>query len=194
MTDTEDSRAEAGGLMVSLPRSVVALATWSSWTRFDLLPAAAPRLPGVYLVATATELVYVGMAGDRGGAGLSGRMAAYCTGKAAVSGLGRAVLDRALNDVASSHGSLAVGERLDTQGWAVLAMREAGLWLCWATTADRATAVELEEHVLTAPPEQRLWNPRSSRSLERMTGNVWAGRGAAARRRAVGVPNYCHVD
>ena len=87
MINTEDTRAATGRLAVRSPVSVVALADRAAWTRFDPLPAAAPRLPGVYLAATATELVYVGMAGDRRGAGLRGRMSAYCTGKAAVSGL-----------------------------------------------------------------------------------------------------------
>ena len=49
---------------------------------------------------------------------------------------------------------------MDAKGWAALAMREAGLWLCWATTASRATAVELEEQVLNVLSEQRLWNLR----------------------------------
>ncbi|MGW4115838.1 hypothetical protein ACWEFJ_33615 [Actinosynnema sp. NPDC004786] len=53
-------------------------------------------------------------------------------------------------------GRLAARERLDAKGWAPLAMREAGLWLRWATTADRAAAVDLEEHVLAALREQRL--------------------------------------
>lgn len=163
MTNAEDTRAATGLLAVDLPGSVVALAAWSAWTRLDLLPAAAPRLPGVYLAATTTALVYVGMAGDRRGAGLRGRMTAYCTGKAAVSGLGRAVLDRALNDKGFLHRRLAAvtaGERLDAKGWAALAMREAGLSLCWATTTDRATAVDLEKQVLTALHEQQLWNLR----------------------------------
>lgn len=46
-----------------------------------------------------------GHAKDRRGAGLRGRMTAYCTGKAAVSGLGRAVLDHALNDDEFSPGA-----------------------------------------------------------------------------------------
>ncbi|NUT96391.1 MAG: hypothetical protein HOY78_30625 [Saccharothrix sp.] len=117
----------------------------------------------MYLAATTAGLVYVGMAGDRRGAGLRGRMTAYCTGKAAVSGLGRAVLDRALDDTAfltRRLDALTAGHRLDAKGWAALAMREAGLWLCWTTTADRATAVDLEHRVLTATREQHLWNLR----------------------------------
>jgi len=80
-----------------------------------------------------------------------------------VSGLGRAVLDRALNDASFLNmrlAALAAGECLDAKGWAALAMREAGLPLCWATTADHATAVDLEKHVLAALHEQQLWNLR----------------------------------
>jgi hypothetical protein len=165
VSNIEDNRTATGRLVVDLPVSVGALATWSAWIRFDLLPAAVPRLPGVYLAANTTQIVYVGMAGDRRGTGLRGRMTAYCTGKAAVSGLGRAVLDRALNDedfVARRLASLVAGQRLDAQGWAALAMQEARLSLCWATTSDRATAVDLEKHVLDALHEQQLWNLRRS--------------------------------
>ncbi|MFD7655252.1 hypothetical protein ACFV4N_14875 [Actinosynnema sp. NPDC059797] len=56
--------------------------------------------------------------------------------------------------------ALAAGQRLDAKGWAALAMREAGLWLCWATTADRSTAVDLEKRALSALREQHLWNLR----------------------------------
>ncbi|MGM1061351.1 hypothetical protein [Saccharothrix sp. Mg75] len=164
MTDiAADKRTVIDTVAVELSEPVAALATWSPWIPFDVLPAAAPRSPGVYLAATTAGLVYVGMAGDRRGVGLRGRMAAYCTGKAAVSGLGRAVLDRALNDgafLSRRLAALTAGERLDVKGWAALAMCEAGLWLCWATTADRATAVELEKRVLTALHEQQLWNLR----------------------------------
>ena len=163
VTDTEDTRAVPGTLAMELLGSVAALAAWSTWNPFDVLPAAAPRLPGVYLAATTAGLVYVGMTGDRRGAGLRGRMTAYCTGKAAVSGLGRAVLDRALNEerfLTKRLVALTAGERLDAKGWAAVAMQEAGLWLCWATTADRATALALEKRVLTALHEQPLWNLR----------------------------------
>lgn len=148
---------------MDLPVSVVALAAWSPWTHLALLPAAS-RLPGVYLAATTTALVYVGMAEDRRGAGLRGRMTAYCTGKAAVSGLGRAV-DRAVNDEGFLHrrlAAVAAGEGLDAKGWAALAMREAGLSLSWATTTDPATAVDPAKHVLTALHEQQLRNLRRS--------------------------------
>ena len=66
-------------------------------------------------------------------------------------GFGPAGLDRALNDGGFLNrrlAALAAGAWLDAKGRAALAMREAGLSLCWATTADRATAVDLEKHVL----------------------------------------------
>ena len=72
MANTEDTRTATGRLAADLPMPVVELAAWSAWTRFDRLPAAAPRLPRVYLAATTTALVYVGMAGDRRGTGLRG--------------------------------------------------------------------------------------------------------------------------
>ncbi|ACU37439.1 hypothetical protein [Actinosynnema mirum] len=152
-----------------LPGAVAALATWSDWTAFDALPAAAPRRPGAYLVADATGPVYAGMAGDRRGAGLRGRMTAYTTGKAAVSGLGRAVLDRALADegfLVERLTALRAGTRLTAKGWAALALREAGLWVCWSVTADRAQAVGLEERVLTALHALPLWNLRRPRQAE----------------------------
>ncbi|SCG40856.1 hypothetical protein GA0070619_1026 [Micromonospora zamorensis] len=79
---------------------VAALAKWSPWLPFHDAAVSAPRLPGVYLArqGAAGGLVYVGMAGERRGQGLRGRLTVYRRGKAAVSGLGEAVLDRALAD------------------------------------------------------------------------------------------------
>jgi len=44
-------------------------------------------------------IVYVGMAGERRGQGIRGRLNVYGRGKALVSGLGEAVMDRALANV-----------------------------------------------------------------------------------------------
>lgn len=44
------------------------------------------------------DIIYVGMAGERRGQGVRGRLAIYGTGKGLASGLGEAVLDRALAD------------------------------------------------------------------------------------------------
>jgi hypothetical protein len=67
------------------------LATWSPWRPFEEAAIAAPRLPGVYLARQGLEgsLVYVGMASERRGQGLRGRLTVYRRGKAAVSGLAK---------------------------------------------------------------------------------------------------------
>lgn len=67
----------------------------------------APLVPGVYMAreGTAGPIVYVGMAGERAGRtgtgtpkGLRGRLGVYASGKGLASGLGEAVMDRALAD------------------------------------------------------------------------------------------------
>jgi hypothetical protein len=47
------------------------LAAWSPWLPFAQAAADSPRVPGVYLARRGKlgELVYVGMAGERRGAG-----------------------------------------------------------------------------------------------------------------------------
>ncbi|GLX50853.1 hypothetical protein Shyhy01_38030 [Streptomyces hygroscopicus subsp. hygroscopicus] len=65
-----------------------------------MVGAEVPQMPGVYLAkrGAAGPLVYVGMAGERQGEGLRGRLRRYTSGKALASGLGEAVFDRALVD------------------------------------------------------------------------------------------------
>ena len=127
------------------------LASWSSWV--PLATAEAPRSPGVYVVRRGPggPLVYVGMAGERQGEGLRGRLRRYTSGKALASGLGEAVFDRALADAAW------LGERVDevrrgepkraTQ-WGKSALAWADLHICWAVTESREVAEALEKHVL----------------------------------------------
>jgi hypothetical protein len=74
------------------------LADWSPWLPFEAAVQQAPLLPGVYMARTpgaTNEVVYVGMAGERRGRGIRGRLTVYQRGRAAVSGLGEAVMDRA---------------------------------------------------------------------------------------------------
>ena len=68
---------------------------------FSEARAAAPRQPGVYLAREGLDgpIVYAGMAGERRGQGIRGRLNVYGSGKALASGLGEAVMDRALADV-----------------------------------------------------------------------------------------------
>ena len=75
-----------------------ALADWSLWLPFVEAPAAASRLPGVYIAKDSAQLVYVGMAAERRGQGIRGRLTVYHRGRAAVSGLGEAAMGRALGD------------------------------------------------------------------------------------------------
>ena len=78
------------------------LANWSPWVPFAEALDVAPREPGVYVVreGRAGPIVYVGMAGERRGSGLRGRLRVYASGKALTSGLGEAVADRAFADPA----------------------------------------------------------------------------------------------
>ena len=142
--------------------AIAHLADWSPWLPFDDAATAAPRVPGVYLARQADgDLVYVGMAGERRGQGVRGRLTVYRRGKGAVSGLGEAVLDRALADtvfVQRHLDELSEGKPKRAAVWAQNALRWAGLQVCWATTADRPAAKALERSVLDALVEAVLWN------------------------------------
>ncbi|WP_433087488.1 hypothetical protein ACQP1P_16185 [Dactylosporangium sp. CA-052675] len=142
---------------------IAPLAAWSPWLPFDDAALSAPRLPGVYLAREGAEgeLAYVGMAGERRGQGLRGRLTVYRRGKAAVSGLGEAVLDRALADpafVRQHLNELVAGRPKRAAAWAQDALRRAELYVRWAVTADRATAATLERAVLDALAASPLWN------------------------------------
>ena len=83
-------------LVSSDPALIEHLAAWSPWVPFAEALHAAPRLPGVYLAreGSAGPLVYVGMAGERRGEGIRGRLAIYTSGKGATTGLGEAAFER----------------------------------------------------------------------------------------------------
>ncbi|TDC59189.1 hypothetical protein E1258_18905 [Micromonospora sp. KC207] len=109
----------------------------------------------------AGDVVYVGMAGERRGQGLRGRLTVYRRGKVAVSGLGEAVLDRALADVTfvQEHlEQLVGGQPKRAAAWAQDALRWADLHISWAVTEDRRAAVTLERAVLDASAASPLWN------------------------------------
>jgi hypothetical protein len=141
---------------------VSTLATWSPWLPFDEAVGAAPREPGVYLACqSGGELVYVGMAGERRGQGIRGRLTVYRRGKAAVSGLGEAALDRALADpvfVQHQLDALTAGTPKRAAIWAQEALRRADLQICWAITTDQAAAAFLERAVLDTLVAATLWN------------------------------------
>lgn len=101
------------------------------------------------------------MAGERRGQGLRGRLTVYSRGKAAVSGLGEAAMDRALADpewVAARLTELTAGQPRRTKDWARAALDRAELHVCWATTGNRAEAEALERAALTALARHELLN------------------------------------
>ena len=122
----------------------------------------APLTPGVYMARQRTTgvTVYVGMAGERRGRGLRGRLNAYLTGKALVSGLGEAALDRALADplwLQARIDEVANGSPQRAKYWGALAVEHADLQFRWRTTADPVTARLLEVDVV-ATHRPTLWN------------------------------------
>lgn len=149
--------------MTVLPDQLGTVASWSAWVPFAVAVRTAPRLPGVYLARRAASgpLVYVGMAGERRGAGIRSRLSIYDRGRAAVSGLGEAALDRALADPGWLRQRLAEVEAGQTRRavvWAQEAIRWADLHISWTTTVDRAAAMALERSILQLLVDQVLWN------------------------------------
>lgn len=139
------------------------LAGWSPWAPFAEARMTAPRRPGVYLAREGLDgpIVYVGMAGERRGQGIRGRLNVYGSGKALVSGLDEAVMDRALADVRWLKERLAdveEGRPLRAKAGGQAALARANLHVCWSVTEDRRSALELERAVLLALDRGELWN------------------------------------
>lgn len=140
---------------------------WSQWMPFAEAIAHAPRLPGVYMIrrAGAPDVVYIGSAGERIGGGspqgVRGRLRVYASGKAAVSGLGEAVLDRAVADPDWLRARLLeaeAGTPRRAKEWSKLAIEWAELEIRWTTTASKADAEALEDELIAA--HGSLWNRR----------------------------------
>jgi hypothetical protein len=130
---------------------------------FDAAVKSAPKVPGVYLARTGESgpLVYVGMAGERRGRGVRGRLEIYGRGRGAVSGLGEACLDRALADadwLVDRLAELRDGSPHRAKEWARLAVQRANLHIRWAGTADGAAARALERAVLDRLDGAAIWN------------------------------------
>lgn len=137
---------------------------WSEWIPFGDALKAAPRFPGVYMVRTAQAPqrgpVYIGMAGERKGNGLRGRLAIYASGKGAASGLGEHAFDRALEDPKWLQARLdeaLAGTPMRATAAARSAIDHAGLEVKWQTVETRAEAIQLEIELIR---EYRagLWN------------------------------------
>jgi len=149
--------------MADMNEPVDELAAWSPWLPFAQAATSAPQLPGAYMAreGTAGLLVYVGMAGERRGAGLRGRLAVYASGKALASGLGEAVFDRAIADEAwlrARFEDVQAGRPARAKEWGRLAFERAALHVRWAVVGNRSAAVALERACLTAASEHALWN------------------------------------
>jgi hypothetical protein len=156
---------ERTGLDVVLP-----LASWSAWTPFLTAAKIAPVLPGVYLARSGADgpLVYVGHAGERSASqpGIRGRLGIYARGKGAVSGLGEAVLDRALAEPAFVLSRLTLveeGAGGRAKDWATAAMTWADVHLAWAVATNKAAAHALEQQLLDALRSHDLWNRQRPR-------------------------------
>lgn len=139
------------------------LADWSAWRPMSEAPVAAPSAPGVYMARqrVSSEVVYVGMAGERSGRGLRGRLSVYLSGKAAVSGLGEAAMDRALGDadwLTQMLEEARAGTPSRTRIWAAQALARADLEVRWAICGDRAEAIALERLALARLRNSELWN------------------------------------
>lgn len=122
---------------------------------------AAPRTPGVYMAKDAADVVYVGMAAERRGQGIRGRLTVYRRGRAAVSGLGEAAMDRALADsrwLRHRLEQVEAGKVWRTRDWASAALERADLHVRWASVATGAEARLLERLVLDALAATPLWN------------------------------------
>jgi hypothetical protein len=144
------------------------VARWSPWLPFADAVSCAPLTPGVYVVrlGVAGPVVYVGMAGERHGRGLRGRLSVYASGKAAISGLGEAAFNRALADpdwLRDRVAELDAGQPRTAKQWASAAIEHWDLWVCWTTTADRVEASNVELRALAGlGSNQMLWNVRRS--------------------------------
>jgi len=138
--------------------------TWSQWMPFSDALKEAPRFPGVYMFRIAAEPhrgpVYVGMAGERKGNGLRGRLAIYASGKGAGSGLGEHAFDRALEDPKWLQARLdeaLAGTPMRAKAAARSAIDHAGLEVRWQTFETRAQALQVEAHLINEYRHQ-LWN------------------------------------
>jgi hypothetical protein len=134
-----------------LGQDLRALASWTHWV--PLGDAEVPRSPGVYLARRGASgpVVYAGMAGERSGRGLQGRLRRYTSGRALASGLGEAVFDRALADAGWLRERLAeaeTGRPMRATDWGKAALAWADLHICWAVTDSGAAAAALEKKVL----------------------------------------------
>lgn len=166
---TDESEAEGAAVVdveigdVSESRGRLQLGDfeWSEWHALDVAAREAPTQPGVYVARSGNDLVYVGMAGERRGRGIRGRLQIYARGRGAVSGLGEAALDRALGDpdwLTARLASLHVDGPVRAKDWARDAIRHANLDVCWTVAPEATTARAWEHRTLQELEDVALWN------------------------------------
>ena len=134
---------------------------WSPWTVLTDAVRIATTSPGVYLARVGGSIVYVGMAGERRGQGVRGRLTVYARGRAAVSGLGEAVLDRALADpdwITAKLDELRAHGPARAKDWAASAFDREQLDVAWSATATAKAAQDLERQILIELADAVLWN------------------------------------
>lgn len=137
---------------------------WSEWVPFNSALPLAPLFPGVYMFRKADEPeagpVYIGMAGERKGTGIRGRLSIYARGRGATSGLGEHAMDRALADPAWLQARMdeaLAGRPMRATKAARSAIDHAHLEVRWQTVSSSAEALALEEQLVDAHAG-RLWN------------------------------------
>jgi hypothetical protein len=140
------------------------LCEWSDWVPLAVAARTAPATPGVYLARQGQDgpIVYVGMAGERGGQGLRLRLSRYASGRSISNGLGEAAADRALSDVAWLEQRLAEvkrGEPTRLIDWGAAAIARVDLYVRWTAVADAPSARSLEGQCGALCPS--LWNRRA---------------------------------
>ena len=138
------------------------LAAWSDWAGFETAALVAPLTPGVYQMRTSDQtIVYVGMAGERKGMGIRGRLSIYRRGRGAVSGFGEAALDRALADapfVQEHLEALRGGQPRRASVWAKDAIQWFNVEIRWAQCATKTDADTLEKAAITLLVPHAIWN------------------------------------
>lgn len=138
------------------------IANWSEWQPFSSATRIAPRVPGVYQLRLKSGLiVYVGMAGERRGQGIRGRLSVYRRGRGAVSGFGEAALDRALSDVNFIEEHLdhvKAGTPSRASAWARDAIQWLDVDVRWAACTTGEAASVLERAVVELLLVHGIWN------------------------------------
>jgi len=143
-------------------KAVNDLAAWSDWASFETAAPVAPLTPGVYQMRTSDlSIVYVGMAGERKGMGIRGRLSIYRRGRGAVSGFGEAALDRALADapfVQERLEALRGGQPRRASVWAKDAIQWLNVEIRWAECATKTEAEALEKAAIELLLRHAIWN------------------------------------